>query len=413
MIHKIEKIKNLNEIIFTYYMFSMVAFWPVGIWGGEIPYRIFFILNTLVLFVFSLIKNKKVLIKKDIILLIIVSGIGIIDIFFRKNNYTIMTYIKFFQDCYIPCYLFNRTNNIKNIIKYMAIFSKIIIIAYIFDPFFGYYFSGTYMAYGYSIMLASVFSIYIYYLIRKNNTDIIFLILGFIAIFIYGNRACVLSMFFMFILTYKLLIKRLGIGIRKIGKKRSEFLKKTSIIFGIFIISFVVNYALIIQIPRLLENGNLSTICFESYSVRRYKETIEGIGGDITSGRLAIYSKAVGIIKDTYTRGIETLLFGNGTGYFRNINEGIYTHSIIFDLLIEYGIFGTILFIGLLLYCVFIWLKNSKTYKFLFGAYLIGLVFPKLLLSSYFQTEGCLFLFIIFVTSNYAIKSKDKKKIIK
>lgn len=404
---KIEKIKNLNEIIFVWYIFSFLTFLPISKFVGINAYRAIFVINVLAIFVISVLKNKNILLKKDIVLLVITLIPFIIDFFFRKNQHTIEIYYNFIKKCYIPCYLFNRTSSIKAIIKYLAFFSKITIMVYLWDPLFNYYFSDTYMGYGGVMILPSFIAIYINYFINKKKIDIIFLIFSFLAIFIYGNRSCLLSIILMFILTSKLLlrsIKRLRKS--KVWNDKLKNINKYLIVMTCVVVILVVIFLVATNINK--DNSIFS----KSYSLKKYEQLLSGQFETIFSGRTKLYLKAIDIIKNTASSNIWNLFLGNGTGYFMSVNDGVYTHSIIFDLIIEYGIVGFVIYFCTFIYCLIKWIKNSKKEKFLFGVYLLCLSFPKVLLSSSFQKETYLCLFILFVISYFSKDNQIKTNMI-
>ena len=401
--------ENLNEFIFVWYIFSFFIFLPISKFSIEI-YRIVFIINTAVIFIMSYIKTGKILLKKDIILLFIVIGIFIIDFFFRKNEYTIQIYYEFIKRCYIPCYFFNRTTSIKSIMKYLSNISKIIILFYIWDPLLNYYFTGIYMGYGMSIMLPAFISIYTYCFIKKDKWDIIFLIFSFLAIFIFGNRTCLLAILFMIALSSPLLLRDFKRIIYNIRKKQHKKTNKYCVILSCFIIVVVFAYfcpapenTCIANFKKWINNistGNGSFL--KSYSLGKYEQMMEGNYSNLISKRTIIYPKAIELIKNDFYNNLDKLILGNGTGYFMSINEGVYSHSILFDLIIEYGIIGIGLFGSIFIYCLIKWIKKAKKENFLFGIFLLCLAFPKLLLSSYFQKETYLWLFLIWVISQYA-----------
>lgn len=485
---KILNIKKckINELLFAWYISSSAFLVPISIMFGVNIYRFCFAINLIIIFIISMIKNKKIILKQDFILLLIVTVIFLIDFIFRRNGYVLKTYFEFIKMCFIPCYLFNRTSNIKYIMKYLANFSKVAIILFIFDPLFDYYFSSTYMGYG-STILPAFFAIYIFNFINHNKTNFIFIILALVFTIIYGNRACLLSIIFIIILTSGFIFNDLKK--RKIIRNINiiNTAKRTFLITIVFVLSFGINYLIVytskndvreifnnmkdqvashfsqvktdgttnkivndnnVKNPNKdsnneiinkkidnngsrkesIDNKNGNTtidkkvnkkttenksndkekiLDSNSYSLKKYEEAISGKYNTILAGRGKIYEEAINVIKNEK---IFNLFAGNGTGYFRTLNsKGAYSHSIIFDLIIEYGLIGLFAFSILGIYCLTIFFRKVKREKFLFASYLLCLAFPKLLLSLYFQKDTYLWVFIIYMMTFALTKKYDKK----
>lgn len=428
----IEEKDNINEIIFCWCICLVIWGLPVSVLFGAKIHFLFFIINLMIMLVVSWIKNKKILIKKDIIPLVPTVIMFLIDFLFRKNDYTFSTYYIFIRKCYIPYYFFNRTKNIKEMFKYFALFSRVSIIIFLFDAIFNYHFTNNYMTYGFTIMLPAFFSIYMYHFIQKKETDFLYLIISFLGIFIYSNRTCMLSVICLLIFSSKMAIRELKNKREEShDKARKTILYKNGIVILLLIISFSVNYAImyieinseeiVAEFQETIQNMkkhkqktenkgdklSKSIMTFNSYSLTKYKEATEGKKNTILSGRGKIYKKAISIIKNDVFSNPLSFLFGNGTGYFRSLNDGIYTHNILFDFIIEYGFCGFLFGVILIVCCAIKLFKNYKDKEnYMFGIYWIFLAFPRLLLSLYFQEETTIWIFITFILTCYPIKLK-------
>ena len=447
----IEEKDNINEIIFCWCICLVIWGLPVGVLLGTKIHFLFFVINLMIMLAVSWIKNRKILMKKDIIPLAPVVIIFLIDFLFRKNSYTFSTYYIFIRKCYIPYYFFNRTKNIKEMFKYFALFSKVSIIIFLFDAILDYHFTSNYMTYGFTIMLPAFFSIYMYHFIEKKETDLLYLIICLLGIFIYSNRTCMLSVICIFIFSSKMVIMELKNRHEEINEnsKKTKYYKNGLVIL-LLIISFTVNYSImyieknheviVAQIHESLQNmkkvktkdektvenevrnDNIdksvnenkssksgdSIMTFNSYSLTKYKEATEGKKNTILSGRGKIYKKAISVIKDTVFSSCWAFLFGNGTGYFRSCNDGIYTHNMLLDFIIEYGLCGFLFGVTVIAYCVVQLFKHYKDKEYyMFGIYWLFLAFPRLLLSLYFQEETTIWIFIAFILTCYPINLKQ------
>lgn len=416
----IDNKRNLNEFIFAWYMFSYLIFLPLSILLGENVYRVFYYTNLLFLVTVSIYKNRKILKKNDIFLIGIGLCIYITDVCFRYNDYTNKIFFNFFKMICIPCYFFNRITNVKALINYMANLSQIAFVFYFFDPFFKYQFHLTYMQYGVYVTLPTFCLTYINHFIKRKNTDILFLVLSFFSILVYSGRTCILSVLLLLTLTYKFIFKDI-IKIKKKHKLNKSLIIKNGTIIVLLLITFSINLGLnkiiknkendINNETKSIKNSeNKQNAVGYSYSLKKYEQMISGQYNTILSGRQNIYTKAIEIIKDTFLNSKIKFILGNGTGYFWSANKGVYTHCIIFDLIIEYGFLGFSLFVAIGIYCFIKWIKRTNRHTYLLGAYFFSFAIPRALLSSYFQIELYLWLFIIYAMSNFFYQESRKKR---
>ena len=430
----IEENESINEFIFCWCICLVIWGLIVGVLFGNKIHFAFFLINLILMLGVSWIKNKKILLIRDIIPLVPILILFIIDYFFRKNNYTFDTYYILIRKCYIPYYFLNRTKNIKEIFRYFSILSKVSIIVFLFDALLDYHFTNNYMTYGFTIMLPAFFSIYFYHFIKKRETDYLYLIISLLGIFVYSNRTCILSVVCLLIFSSKMIIEEIKNRNKTIDKNELKTkLRKNGIVLVLLIFSFCVNYSflyieknhdmILANVRQTFKNikedknedndnfQNKSIVTFKSYSLTKYKEATEGKKNTILSGRGKIYKRAIGVIKDDIFSNWSTLLFGKGTGYFRSINNGYYTHNILFDFIIEYGMIGFLFGVSILSYCIFQLFKNYKDKEnYMFGIYWLFLAFPRLLLSLYFQGETTFWMFVAFILSCYPIYMKKKLK---
>ena len=510
--------KDLNVIILCLYIFLPIFFLPVSVLLGERVYKIVFLIFNILFVALSYYKNKKIITIRDIVLTIILFCLFLIDFLLRKNSYTMSIYYIVIRTILIPFYYFDRIENKKDILKYLSLFAKVAVVMFLFDPLLHYFFTSTYMGYGFSIMLPSFLAIYIYHFIEPKENDYLFLILSAIGIVVFANRNCTLAILFALVLTFGFIKERFKNRKKIIKNIKLNFKKiiiKNFTIIGLLALSFGINYAIVkidyaknnpivqpvdntknnsttkkndidknnvegnknnsdknndkvINDPsketqnkstdissnngkeenknsgsnntnisnnpsknnndkvtnnqssnvkteqkddKVVSNGDDFDLNLRSYSFDKYFQVLTGKTDRILSGRIKIYKDVFTVIERDILSSPISLIFGRGTGYFMSLYKGVYTHCIFFDLFIEYGIIGSLIFLSLLVYCIF---KFAKLYKkdkniYLLGVYFLTIAFPKLLLSSHFQKEIKLFLFIFLILSIYPI---DYKKIV-
>lgn len=453
---KLKKIiwEDLNEIIFCLYLFLPLFLLPVVILSDLKIYKIFFIIINVILLILSTYKSRRIITKRDAIILSIIGTVFLIDYFFRRNIYTLSTYIDIFKISFIPCYYYNRVNDIKKVLSYLSIFSKLLMITFIFDPFFHYFYTDNYMGYGYALMLPTVLSIYLNHFVNKKEGDLLYILIGIAGIFVFSNRNCILTIVTAIILSFSFLKKEFvcfRLNFKKgLKPNYNNIIKKNILIIILLLVSFTCNYHIVkksmisdfefnnfikikdkmeesdsktsktndISDNQLVDNNSIN-LDINSYSIEKYKQFLSGNFKTLLSGRIEIYAKAIDVINNNVLAKPLSALFGLGTGYFRSINNGIYSHNIIFDLIIEYGFTGMATILLLLIYCIIKFIKSHNDNKiiFLFGIYCLCLFFPKLLLSSYFQKEPTFLLFMLVFISMYPInfdkknnKNKDNKE---
>ena len=465
-----DSVKNdINVVIFCLYLFLPVFFIPVSVILGEKVYKVVFILLTLVLVITSCAKNKKLVSKREFFVGLILLVLFGIDFLLRKNSYTLSLYIVMAKTILVPFYFFNRIEKKTNILKYLSLFSKIAMVMFLTDPLFHYYFTESYMGYGYVIMLPAFLSIYLYHFIEPKENDYLFLTINVISTVIFANRNCILAIFFVFLLTLKFVRNKLKDrkkSFEKIKNNYKKFAVKNLITIGFFVLGFACNFVVAkidysikhpnnpptpvvtpTPVPSVEPTPTSSGIVtptptigptatpaltptpvatptpvptpeddfdlnWNSYSFDKYWQVLNGKMDRILSGRIGVYNNVFKVIRENILTSPISLIFGRGTGYFMSLYEGVYTHCIFFDLFIEYGIVGTILFLILLGYCIYKFKKLSKKDKYLYllAVYFFVIAFPKLLLSSHLQKEPAIFLFIILMLLTYPI---DFKKIFK
>lgn len=360
--------ENLNEILLAYYIFSYVFLARIIPNYSNISTVILFVNVFLVLLVSIIynIKNLKFTVK-ELILYFIIIFYAIIDCNFRFNEFTNQIYIYMIIFAIIPTFLFLRTKKIEKFFNIYGFFSIIIAISFILDPFQEYKYSGDYMGFGYNAMVPAYLGLYI--LMRDKKNIWLKILCGIVAIEIvfFANKGAMFTIL-LFTLLYEVLIKK--------------NILKNIIILVIGCILLITSNFIIEGIYKWALNNNI-----DSYSIKTLYQMSNKTSSGL-SGREYIWEKAISELD-------KNMLFGNGAGYYRTTNNGSYSHNIIFDILIEYGIIAFIIIVTIIIKGVFK-LKKYEGENRLLGLTFLSLWFPKLFFSSYFQADMGFWLFIIW-----------------
>ena len=433
---------DLNEIIFCIYFLMTVILLPISNFVGSNVYKILFFVISSFLIILSLLKNKRILIKKDLILLSIILFSFIIDFLFRKNIYTVSTYIDICKVAFMSCYFYNRTTDARKIVEYFSFFYKLFILLFFFDPLFNYHFTDNYMIYGYLILLPGTISIYLDTIINNDKSNLVFLVFGIIGLIFFSNRIGIFSYLLSMILTIFFLRgkrKDKKVVLKNNSKEQKRIiLKRVMIVILLFSVSFGINYIyaenrastsdknndnwqIKNEEPNNNENDNMKNeieqninlsnkdddmnLNFDSYSIDKYKEAFSGNFSHLFSGRVEIYKNALVVIKRDVLSNPLYLLFGRGMGYFRSLYNDVYTHNIFLDFIIQFGLIGLLLLISLFVYIIVKIRIIYKTEKYLYLLFVLMfcLSFPKLLLSSEFFKEMSFFILIIIVLNKFPL----------
>jgi len=118
-------------------------------------------------------------------------------------------------------------------------------------------------------------------------------------------------------------------------------------------------------------------------------------------GRFSIWNRSLEIINDN-------VLLGKGIGYYQSLH-GTYSHNILLDLLMFFGLFGFIIFIYHIIKSFYKILFSNGIVSIL-GIVFICLWFPKLLFSNYFLRDLGFWCFLLYpYTKSFTINSKINK----
>ena len=360
--------ENLNEILMVYYIFSYILLARIIPNYTTISTNVLLI-NVIMVLLISVIYNRKRLkfTVQEIILYLIIILYAVIDYNFRFNEFTIQTYTYMIIFAMIPIFLFARIEKIEKFFTVYSFFSVIIALLFILDPFQEYKYSGDYMGFGYSVMMLAYIGLYILIRNKKSICLKILWIIVSIEILIFANKGAIFSIV-LFTLLYEILIKK-------------NTLKNILIIIIGCILFVSSNFIIEVIYELTIDNG------INSYSIKTLYQMSNKTSTGL-SGREDIWKKAISELD-------EHILLGNGAGYYRTTNNGSYSHNLVFDILIEYGIIIFII-LSIIILKGILKLKKAEGENRLVGLIFLSMWFPKLFFSSYFQSEIGLWLFIIW-----------------
>ena len=369
--------KNLNEILLAYYIFSFVLLARIIPNYKEVS-TIILTLNVLAVILISIgINNKKT--KFTVSELLLDAGIiclFVIDSTFRNNEFTNQIYTYMIIFAIIPNHLFIQMKSNDNFLRYYSLFALLTALLYIMDPFQSYKYSGDYMGFGYNVMLISYIGVYIRAREKKSILCYVVLVIIIFEMAFFANKGAILSII-IFTAIYEMIIKK-----NTIKNIIIVVICGTLIMSSSFIIERI--YALAI------DNG------INSYSIKTIYEMQNKTASGL-SGREKIWQNAEEMINKNF-------FFGNGAGYYKaNNSQKLYTHNIVYDIMIEYGVIIFILMTVIIIKGSIKLIKENGKNKVLGLVFLI-MWFPKLMVSSYLQAEIGLWLFIIWSLT----KNKNK-----
>lgn len=380
----------LNELLLAIYIFLFILIRPVlSMSGGKSTLILFTIASAIIIIslMYSHIINKEKISKykvKAIVFYFYVILIIVIDLLFRYNNYLFRIIYDFIVYGIIPVYLFVQVKYYDKFIEYYSKISILTFAIYFLDPFNKYYFSKGYMTFGFSAMLPSFIGIYI--LSHKSSSKIIKIIkwVSFIEIALFGNKGAFLCAF-IFIGLYDLCINK---------KSKRKFLKYIIILTAIIII--------ILNIENILKNliSILEHYNYYSYSLRSfYNVILENSSG--LSGRELLWDDAMLIIQSHP-------ILGQGIGLYESMYNG-YSHNLILDIGMSYGIIGLMVLTFILLNGVRRYIANKGNERLIYIIFL-SLSIPKLMFSSYFYGEMS-FWILIFICIFGTFKNCERKEV--
>lgn len=302
-----------------------------------------------------------------------------IAIYSRGNMYDIQYYFIIFG--YVPIFLFSGVKDYTKVIKYYGWFSIIVYLMYCTEPFTGYPFTHGYMGFGYSVILPTYIGIYLFRKLYKKNLLLILELACLAQAVVFSNRGVMMSIA-LFIILYHLVISR----------------KNLKTVYG-YILAIGMGLAISLKLQDLIVWLYLLTsrMGLSSYSLLKFMNLFEGQQLDqFLSGRETLWQNAYRMI-------VNSPVLGDGIGAFKEKYD-IYTHNLFLDLMIHFGLVGTLVVTVLLLIFLKRFVELPKNSEKIFLLIIFCLAFPKLLLSTNYYSD-----FYIWIIIFYGLKQLTRQ----
>lgn len=240
--------------------------------------------------------------------------------------------------------------------------------------------------------LIGIFSYIIYYFLYNQRKRNIFFFIETISV--------ILSVYFLIFISYNrgALITLLIFLVFLVIKKLSDT-KYIALILTLTTILAIYMYNNIEEI--LMTIYNFARIQF-NISLNWISKSLYSISQSMSSGRNILYSDSLELFK-------EKPVFGHGIGYFASKHNGQYPHNIFLELLVDQGLFISIIMLTIIIYILYIILfkgnKNNNALEF----YLFFLAIPRLIISSSFWYSPFFWLLLILVINRTKLISNPIK----
>lgn len=375
---------NINEVLFSWYIVSFMILKPINTLIPSLSTLVLF-LNTLITLSISLVNNKlKFNIKnvKAIIFIIIIWGINSIYLILNYNSYSLVYLYNFVIYLGVPIFLFSYIKKLDNVLLYYCRWGVVAFFIYFFEPFTNYKMTMDYMGFGFNGMLPAYIGIHTLRTVFKKRKLIILEIICMIQILLFANKGALISAI-VYICLISVFCKKLNI------KKIIRYF--IIIIIFIFLLSLATD--ILISIQKFLNNNGIS-----SYSINTLVSFFKDGKNTSLDSRNILWDNA----RSLYY--INPIL-GLGVGAYESI-YGIYTHNIILDIFIFYGVLGITIFTILIIRSLYVILYSDKKEK-IFGIIVFSLSFPTLLLSINLYLSWS---FWILMSFGFLMKKRIKEK---
>lgn len=377
---------DINAVLLAIYLWMFIVLRVI--WAFNETYSTVILGSLAVLIILiSIIKTKDFINRtflKSIILILIIVAL-IIFSFFRSFNAIAFTRLyEFIIYGAIPIIIFSQIRNFEAFLKTYVKLAFLVFVLYIFDPINDYFISGTYMVFGYQAMLPAFFGLHIGRIKYNIRWFLLLEIIAFISLIVFANRMASIAAIF-----YILVI---NLFYTKITTKK----------IILYFIGVVVSITILINLNSILEYivFFIDSLGYNSYSLTSILLFIEGDSITLDAGRGLIWEAAINLIK-------QKPIVGYGIGYFETIN-GLYSHNLLIDAILQFGIFGLLTIIILIINSIYKMKYSNKNIQ-LVGIILFCTSFPKLFTSIYFFIEPTFWLLILFGITISKLSKIDKE----
>lgn len=391
---------------------SLILVWNIALWYQAIRY-IFILIGveeylgivlkiiiaiSVVLFLYGITYNYKIIIKRDytVVIPIVFGLILIMSYIYNNSNEYIRNYlVNYFQYMFIPLIALIAINkeSYRNFIRIYFDFAIVFFVVLGFSPFL---YPGLFtndMAYGFAISLPCGIAFYIgrHYLNKKwiIPFEIACYIMGIVS----STRSTILSFVFMIVICNLIL--------HKTTVKRA-LLYMLGLITGLVLYFNLLNILnFLIDFLRTKYNYYSRSLSFLYMGITGDTRLTGGYG-NFYSGRDIIQEKAFNVFETNFLTGV-------GIGGFES-RYGMYSHNILFDFALVWGVLGIIVFVIIVIYSTKTILRVEKgdiSYQTGLLLLLLCLWCPKLFFSLTFVKDLGFWSFIIF-----CIKVNQNKRLL-
>jgi O-antigen ligase len=361
-----------HELLFVMYFWGFPLLQPILQRNLDYSTWILFTYTAIIMSISISILLYTPLVVRSYIFVLGVFFVLLLDLLFRSNGYTTIYIYEFIIYGIIPVHLFSQVKDAKKLLKIFSYVSLFAFLIFFTDPLNGYAVFGDYMAFGFNFALPAYFGLYVGRKFFKYRWMIPFEVICFIDIVIYANRSTILSIILLWIIIELFYIK---------GSLKQRINLVMAFLFSVLLFVFLQD---IISFVNML----LNRFGLYSFSLLRIQSAFsQGDWNSLFAGRLDIWELAKNMVS-------ENILFGSGTGSFQ-ARYNVYSHNLYYDIIIQYGLIGLLVLIGLV-FNAFLKVFKQEEYTKLLGLILFCTWFPKLFFSLYIFRDIGIWCFLAF-----------------
>lgn len=309
--------------------------------------------------------------ERGVILLAIVLTSILLDMLLRDNFVLGQRLYEFAIYAVVPVLLLSQVRDLRQFFRTYATLAVCVFLLYVLDPVNDYWFSRSYMVYGFQAMLPAFFGMH---LARREFGYRILLvpeIVCFAMMALFGNRMAAVAALF-FVVVYEIAS----------GRSSQTRMMRYTAFAGLGALVVANLNTLVFWIAAAVKARGYS-----SYSLNAAVYYLTGSSDSLSAGRDALRTTATALI-------VDRPLLGHGLGYFESI-AGTYPHNFVLELLVSYGVFGFLFYLAGLLNGIGQIARSSGSLRIL-GVLLLCTAFPKLLTSVYVFIEPAYWMLIFY-----------------
>ncbi|MBP2657832.1 MAG: O-Antigen ligase [Firmicutes bacterium] len=331
-----------------------------------------FVLVLLSIFSLNIFIKRRLQLNEALLMIFSFAILFILDVLLRNNECSYKYIYQFTYSGLIPVIFLSQVENSKKLLYYFSILSSVAFIIYAYDPIENYVLFGNYMDFGFNLAMPAFLGLFIGFHYFGIRWMFLLEVLCFIEILVFANRSALLSIM-VFVVFYVL-------GQKQLTRNLWVLILISSCIGGFLYNNAISIIDMLYEFVHDLGYSSYALSAMHSYFTMQDIETL-------FSGRFYIWEMANAMI-------YEEPLFGQGMGSFE-AKTGLYSHNIVLDIMLFYGIIGLIIFCAIISKSGWCLLKSESSTKVL-GTLFCCLWFPKLLFSAYFYEDIGFWCFLVF-----------------